>query len=45
MPRLPAERSQEVPAEPGRQLAEMLGPPFLVFRDKVQEELKLWYVV
>ena len=41
MPRLPAERSQEVPAEPGRQLAEMLGPPFLVFRDKVQEELKL----
>jgi spore coat protein CotH len=29
------------PAEAGRQLTETLGPPFLVFRDKVQEELKL----
>jgi hypothetical protein len=37
----PAERPQEIPAEAGRQLAEALGPPFLVFRDKVQEELKL----
>src|SRR5439155_12207086 len=37
----PAERPQEIPAEAGRQIAEMLGPPFLVFRDKVQEELKL----
>lgn len=35
------ERPQEVPAEAGRQLTEMLGPPFLVFRDKVQEELRL----
>ncbi len=37
----PVARPQEVPAEPGRQITEMLGPPFLVFRDKVQEELKL----
>ena len=37
----PAEPPQEVPAEAGRQLTETLGPPFLVFRDKVQEELKL----
>src|SRR5439155_8120875 len=37
----PAERPQEIPAEAGRQIAEMLGPPFLAFRDKVQEELKL----
>jgi hypothetical protein len=36
-----AERSQETPAEAGRQITEMLGPPFLVFRDKVQEELRL----
>ncbi len=36
-----AERSQEIPAEAGRQITEMLGPPFLVFRDKVQEELTL----
>jgi hypothetical protein len=38
---VPAERSQEIPAEAGRQITEMLGPPFLVFRDKVQEELTL----
>jgi hypothetical protein len=37
----PADRPQEIPAEAGRQLTETLGPPFLVFRDKVQEELKL----
>lgn len=30
-----------VPAEARRQITEMLGPRFLVFRDKVQEELKL----
>lgn len=36
-----AEQPQEVPAETGRQVTEMLGPPFLVFRDNVQEELKL----
>lgn len=29
------------PGEAGRRLTETLGPPFLVFRDKVQEELKL----
>jgi hypothetical protein len=37
----PKERPQEVPAEAARQITETLGPPFLVFRDKVQEELKL----
>src|SRR5207247_1753340 len=37
----PEERPQEVPAEAGRQLMETLGPAFMVFRDKVQEELKL----
>lgn len=37
----PEERPQEVPAEAGRQLTETLGPAFMVFRDKVQEELKL----
>jgi hypothetical protein len=37
----PAERPQQVLTEAGRQLTEMLGPPFLVFRDKVQEELRL----
>jgi hypothetical protein len=37
----PAERPQEVPAEACRQITEMLGPPFVVFRDKVQEELRL----
>jgi hypothetical protein len=36
-----AERPQETPAEAGRQITEILGPSFLVFRDKVQEELKL----
>ena len=30
-----------VPDEARRQIAQTLGPPFLVFRDKVQEELKL----
>src|SRR3984893_16817263 len=30
-----------VPEEARRQITETLGPPFLVFRDKVQEELKL----
>ena len=29
------------PEETGRQITEMLGPPFLIFRDKVKEELKL----
>ncbi|HEV3260847.1 MAG TPA: hypothetical protein VG013_28605 [Gemmataceae bacterium] len=37
----PEERPQEVPAEAGRQLMETLGPAFMVFRDKVQKELKL----
>ena len=37
----PAERPQEVPDEAGRQITQTLGPTFLVFRDKVQEELKL----
>ncbi len=37
----PAERPQEVPAEAGRQLMEMLGPAFMVFRDQVQKELRL----
>jgi hypothetical protein len=31
----------EVPEEARRQVTEMLGPPFLVFRDRVQKELKL----
>lgn len=30
-----------VPEEARRQITETLGPPFVVFRDKVQEELKL----
>jgi hypothetical protein len=30
-----------VPEDTRRQITETLGPPFLVFRDKVQEELKL----
>jgi hypothetical protein len=30
-----------IPDEVRRQLTEALGPPFIVFRDKVQEELKL----
>ena len=29
------------PGEAGRQITETLGPPFLVFREEVQEELKL----
>jgi hypothetical protein len=37
----PEQRPQEVPAEAGRQLMETLGPPFMVVRDKVQEELRL----
>jgi hypothetical protein len=37
----PEERPQEVPAEAGRQLMEMLGPAFMVFHDKVQKELRL----
>jgi hypothetical protein len=35
------QRPQEVPAEAGRQLMETLGPGFMVFRDKVQEDLKV----
>ena len=31
----PEERPQELPSEAGRQLMEMLGPAFMVFRDKV----------
>jgi hypothetical protein len=37
----PADDAPEIPAEVRRQLTEALGPPFLVFRDKVQEELHL----
>jgi hypothetical protein len=37
----PEKRPQEVPADAGRQLMEMLGPVFMVFCDKVQKELKL----
>jgi hypothetical protein len=37
----PAAPQPGAPEEAGRQIAETLGPPFLVFRDKVQEELKL----
>jgi hypothetical protein len=33
--------AQEIPEEARKQLVEALGGPFLVFRDKVQEELKL----
>jgi hypothetical protein len=33
--------SSQVPDEARRQLIEAFGPPFLVFRDKVQEELDL----
>jgi hypothetical protein len=36
-----AEPADQIPEEAGRQITETLGPPFLVFRDKVQEELKL----
>jgi len=39
---VPAGRAQDVPDEARKQLVEALGGgPFLVFRDKVQEELKL----
>jgi transcription termination factor NusB len=37
----PAAPQPGAPEDAGRQLTETLGPPFLVFRDKVQEELKL----
>jgi hypothetical protein len=37
----PAQEQREVPEEARRQIVETLGPPFLVFRNKVQEELKL----
>lgn len=33
--------AQDVPEEARKQLVEALGGPFLIFRDKVQEELKL----
>ena len=38
---MPAAPAQDVPEKARRQLAELLGTPFLVFRDKVQEDLKL----
>jgi len=34
-------RAQQVPEEARRQLSQMLGGQFMVFRDKVQDELKL----
>src|SRR6202011_5912290 len=37
----PEEGPQLVPAEAGRQLMETLGPAFMVFRDKVQKDLKV----
>jgi len=37
----PATPQQGVPEEAGRQITQALGPTFLVFRSKVQEELKL----
>jgi hypothetical protein len=37
----PEGRPREVPAEAGHQLVGMLGPVFVVFRDKVREELRL----
>jgi hypothetical protein len=37
----PAEWPQPVPAEAGRQLMETLGPAFMVFRAKVQKDLKV----
>jgi hypothetical protein len=37
----PVGQPRHVPDEAGRQITEMLGPPFLVFRQKVQDELKL----
>lgn len=36
-----AEQPQDGPPDAARQLTDMLGPEFLVFREKVQEELKL----
>jgi hypothetical protein len=36
-----AEPPDQIPEEAGRQITETLGPPFLVFRDKVQEEQRL----
>jgi len=40
-PDAPTQPQPEVPDEARRQLVETLGPPFLVFRDKIREELKL----
>ncbi len=37
----PLAAAQNIPEEARRQVTETLGPPFMVFRDKVQEELKL----
>jgi len=37
----PEERPQEGQAEAGRQLMQTLGPAFMVFRDKVQKDLKV----
>jgi hypothetical protein len=37
----PAERSAQIPDEASKQLVQALGASFIVFRDKVQEELKL----
>src|SRR6202011_4360138 len=37
----PEEGPQPVPAEAGRQLMQTLGPAFMVFRDKVQKDLKV----
>jgi hypothetical protein len=40
-PGTPKGDDQEIPEQARRQLVQMLGPVFLVFRDKVQEELRL----
>jgi hypothetical protein len=40
-PGTPKGDDQEIPEQARRQLVQMLGPAFLVFRDKVQEELRL----
>ena len=40
-PDAPVAPQSDVPEEARRQITETLGPPFLVFRDKVQEELTL----
>ena len=37
----PADPAMEVPDEARRQLVDALGTPFILFRDKVQKELKL----